>query len=266
MMEHERRPVLLKELGEVRSIFIRFAAMLFIIALLMLAVGTPSLATQLFTILRDYLVPPGVSVIALGPLSPFIAPISVAFMVAFILSFPYFLFLLARYIAPALYGRERQSLSFLFFSSIALFFLGCIFAYIILIPYTLATLYSFAGPLGVTPFFSLDSFVGTVFGLTISTGIAFLIPSIMVTLSSIGIVPARLWKSHWRAAALIVFVFSALITPDGSGVTMVILSVPLLLLYGAGVLFSSRKELGGFTPKFMPGEPRVDNDRQHTGY
>lgn len=239
-MEHESRPVLLQELGEVRSIFLRFALVLFAIGLFLL-VGSPSLATRMFVAMKTALVPPGVSVIALGPLSPFIAPISIAFMVAFIVSFPYFLFSLARYIAPALYEKERRSLSFLFFSSTALFFLGCIFAYFILIPYTLATLYSFAGPLGVTPFFSLDAFIATVFGLTVSTGIAFLVPIVMKVLSSVGLVTPTFWRAHWRASILVIILFSALITPDGSGVTMVILSVPLLLLYGAGALFSSRK-------------------------
>lgn len=235
------RPVLLRELGELRSIFIRFAVTLFVLASIMLLAGTPSPATRLFALMKSSLLPSGVSVIALGPLSSFIAPISIAFMVAFILSFPYFLFSLMRYIAPALYDRERRSLSFLFFSSTALFFFGCIFAYTILIPYTLATLYSFAGPLGVTPFFSLDSFIATVFGLTVSTGIAFLVPIVMKVLSSIGIVPPTFWRAHWRASILVIILFSALITPDGSGVTMVILSIPLLLLYGAGVLISSRR-------------------------
>ncbi len=234
------RPVLLRELGELRSIFIRFALVLFALALFMLSVGTPSIATHLFTVMKTSLIPQGVSIVALGPLSPFIAPISIAFMTAFIISFPYFLFSLMRYIAPALYDKERRALFILYFSSVALFFLGCIFAYFILIPYTLATLYSFAGPLGVTPFFSLDAFIATVFGLTVSTGIAFLVPIIMKVLSSVGLVPAKLWRSHWRVAMIVIVVFSALITPDGSGVTMAILSVPLLLLYGAGVLVSSR--------------------------
>ena len=234
------RPVLLRELGELRSIFIRFALALLALALFMLSVGTPSIATHLFTVMKTSLIPQGVSIVALGPLSPFIAPISIAFMTAFIISFPYFLFSLMRYIAPALYDKERRALFILYFSSVTLFFLGCIFSYVILIPYTLATLYSFAGPLGVTPFFSLDAFIATVFGLTVSTGIAFLVPIIMKVLSSIGIVPATVWRTHWRAAMLIIIVFSALITPDGSGVTMLILSVPLLLLYGAGAVISSR--------------------------
>lgn len=241
------RPRLLQELGEVRSLFFRFAVVLLVLAVLML-VGSPSLAMLAFAAMKAMLLPPGVTVVALGPLSSFVAPISVAFMAALIISFPYLLFSLLRYILPALYPAERRTVSSLFFSSLVLFFVGCAFAYFVLIPYTFAILYSFAGPLGVTPFFSLDSFIAGVFGLTISAGIAFLVPIVMILLSAIDLVPARLWRSHWRAAVLTVVIFSAVITPDGSGVTMVILSVPLLLLYGMGVLESSRRARSGVLP------------------
>lgn len=232
------RPLLLQELSEVRSIFFRFAVVLLTVAGLMLVGSTP-LALRVFTLMKAALLPPGVAIVALGPLSSFIAPITIAFMVSFIVSFPYLLYSLLRYILPALYPAERRTVSVLFYSSLVLFFAGCAFAYFLLIPYTFAILYSFAGPLGVTPFFSLDAFVAGVFGLTISAGIAFLIPIIMILLSASGLVSAHLWKRHWRAAMLIVVLFSAIITPDGSGVTMVILSVPLLLLYGAGALVSA---------------------------
>jgi sec-independent protein translocase protein TatC len=233
-------PTLLRELGELRSIIIRFAITLFAIAVGMLAFGTPSLASRLFLALKDHLVPQGVSVVALGPLSPFIAPISVAFIVAFILSFPYLFFLIARYLAPALYGSERRALFILLISSTALFFLGCLFSYTLLIPATFAILYSFAGPLGVTPLFSLDAFISSVFGLTISAGVAFLTPVVMIALSATGLVPPAFWRLHWRGAVATAIIFSAVITPDGSGVTMVILSIPLMLLYGVGIVGSGR--------------------------
>lgn len=250
-----RNRFLFKELVELRSVLIRFVALFLFLVFILLATslawtkwptigathipiltfGTPSLATQLFTIMKTSLVPQSVSVIALDPLTPFIAPISIAFMTAFILSFPYLLFALARYISPALYEQERRSIFTLVISSVVLFLFGCVFAYTILIPSTFAILYSFAEPLGVTPFFSLDAFIKTVFGVTIATGIAFLVPIAMIILSFAGFVPVAFWRTHWRIATLVVLAFSAIITPDGSGVTMAILFVPLMLLYGLGI-------------------------------
>jgi sec-independent protein translocase protein TatC len=188
--------------------------------------------------MKATLLPPGVTLITLGPLASFIAPITIALLVAFLVALPYFLFLLLRYALPALYPRERVALTTLFLSSVTLFFLGCAFGYFILIPNTFSILYSFAPELGVTPFFSLEAFVSAVFGLTTATGISFLLPILMLLLSQIHLVPAQFWRAQWRIAVAGVVIFSAIITPDGSGVTMVILSIPLLLLYGAGVLLT----------------------------
>ena len=235
------RPLFLKELGELGSTFLRFALALAGISLLMF-LGTPPLATRLFVEIQRALLPIGVTVVALNPWAPFVAQFTIAFMVAFIVAFPYLLFSIMRYILPALYEEERSIVSSIFYTSLILFFAGCTFAYFILIPNTFAILYSFAGPLGVTPFFSLDSFVWTVFNLTILTGVAFLIPIMMFILSAIGIVPATFWRAHWRGAIVAIVIFAAVVTPaGGAGVTMVLLSIPLLLLYGLGILLSSRR-------------------------
>ena len=236
-----RNPIFLQELGEIRRIFVRFAGACVVIAFTMF-LGTPPLAMRLFAYMSESLIPSGVSLVALGPFSSFIAPFSVALMVSLIVSFPYLLFSLLRYLLPALFPAERRLILRLFLFSIILFFSGCAFSYFFLIPYTFTILYSFAGPLGVTPFFSLDTFVATVFGLTVSSGLCFLIPIYMLALSAIGLVSARAWREHWRGAVLIVILLSAILTPDGSGVTMVLLSVPLLFLYSVGALSSERRE------------------------
>jgi len=90
----------------------------------------------------------------------------------------------------------------------------------------------------VTPYFSLDSFVSSVFLLTVSVGVIFLLPVVMVLLTRLSIVPSEWWLKHWRGAVLASVIFSAVITPDGSGVTMVFLFVPLMLLYGIGAVLS----------------------------
>jgi sec-independent protein translocase protein TatC len=232
------RPVFMQELDVLRGILLRFALTFFGIVLGVYTLGTPSLALQLFEYMRATLLPAGVTVVALGPLASFTAPIIIAFLVAFLIAFPYLLFLLLRYVLPALYPEERGALVRLFVLALFLFFLGCAFGYFVLIPSTFSVLYSFAAPLGVAPFFSLEAFVSAVFGLTVATGTSFLIPIAMHVLSGLRLVPAQFWRAHWRVALVSTIVLSAIITPDGSGVTMCILSVPLLLLYGVGALFT----------------------------
>jgi sec-independent protein translocase protein TatC len=92
------------------------------------------------------------------------------------------------------------------------------------------------------PFFSLDEFVYYVFSLSIAVGIMFLLPLFMILLSMMRIIEASFWKKKWRHAILIFLVLSAIITPDGTGVSMIILFLPLAVLYFLGYFFAKKLE------------------------
>lgn len=202
--------------------------------------GTPSLATEIFLSAKAFLVPPDVPLVVLGPVSAFVAPMIMAFLVSLLATFPYILYSFLHFIIPALYKKERKNLYIIVLPSLALFYLGCSLAYFIIIPQTFSILYAFASPIGVTPFFSLDAFISSVFLLTITVGLIFLLPVIMVMLTRLSIVPQKFWLKHWRGAILISLIFSALFTPDGSGVTMAFLFIPLIVLYGVGIVLSRK--------------------------
>lgn len=204
------------------------------------AFGSPSLATKFFLAAESFLIPAGVSIVALGPVSAFVAPIAMAFLLAFLITFPYVLYSFVCFITPAIQEGERRTLYAFLLPSLALFYLGCAFAYFLLIPETFSILYSFATPIGVTPLFSLDSFISSVFLLTTSVGLVFLFPVAMVMLTRLSVLPRGFWLKHWRSAVMCSVIFSAIITPDGSGVTMLFLLVPVALLYATGAFLSSR--------------------------
>lgn len=194
--------------------------------------------THLLLSAEAYLLPSNVSLIVLGPVSAFTAPLMMVFLTAFLVTFPYLLYSLIHFLIPALTERERRVLHATILPSLVLFYLGCALAFFFIIPETFSLLYSFASPLGVVPFFSLDAFVSSVFLVTISVGILFLLPVGMSILTHIGVVSQEFWMKHWRGALLSVVILSAVITPDGSGVTMLFLSVPLAVLYGVGAMAS----------------------------
>lgn len=246
-------PSMTAELMALKGVIVRYAIILFSVfaALLVLApgewhiagmtvsgpvFGSPSFAQTLFLAVKEALIPETVAVIALGPVAPFVAPIVIAFLVALLATFPAALFLIYDFLAPALRPEERRTLAFFSFPALGLFYTGAAFAYAVVIPETFALLYSFALPLGVAPMFALDEFISSVFLLTLSTGVAFLLPVAMAASAKIGLAPASFWAKHWRGAILSAVIFSAVITPDGSGVTMALLSVPLLCLYAFGTL------------------------------
>ena len=202
--------------------------------------GAPTFATEIFLSAKSYLLPQGVSLVALGPVSVFIAPMVMAFLLSLLVTLPYLLYSLEAYFRPALYPKERAVMYRFMLPALILFYLGSAFGYFFIIPKTFSILYSFAAPIGVTPFFSLDSFISSVFLLTVSIGAIFLLPVVMVLLTRLSIIPHEWWLKHWRVALFVSLIFCAAITPDGSGVTMVFLFIPLTLLYGTGAVLSGK--------------------------
>jgi sec-independent protein translocase protein TatC len=241
------------ELLALKGVIVRYVIILFavFVALLILApgewqiagrtvpgpvFGALSFAQTFFLAAKEMLIPETVLVVALGPVAPFVAPIVIAFLVALLATFPAGLVLLYGFLAPALRPKERRTAAFFTLPAIVLFYAGAAFAYFIVIPETFAILYSFAQPMDVAPMFALDEFISSVFLLTLSTGIAFLLPIIMAASAKVGLIPASFWARHWRGAILSAVIFSAVITPDGSGVTMALLTGPLLALYAFGTI------------------------------
>ena len=84
---------------------------------------------------------------------------------------------------------------------------------------------------------------------SLAFGLAFELPVVMYGLSYLGIVTADFWKKNWRIAAIAIFVFGAVITPDGSGVTMMLVAVPMLFLYVGGYVAINRRERRRSRPK-----------------
>lgn len=197
-----------------------------------------SLASMFFDLIRRDLLPEGVKLIAVSPVSAFVSQVTVSLLLAFILTFPFFLFKLSGYLSPALHDSEKKSATKIFIPSIILFFTGALFAYFSLIPETFRVLYSFNAIIGAEPFFSVSDFIGWVFLLMFATGIMFLLPVFMYLLGRLGLIRHNFWRENWRASLVVFLIVSAVITPDGSGVTMLLLSAPMMALYGLGMTLS----------------------------
>ena len=199
-----------------------------------------SFSVKFFEIIQKDLLPNGVDLIVTNPLSAFLAQISVSVFLAFIITFPLLLYRIVGYISPALYNKEKKAFLKILFPSFLLFIIGSLFAYFVLIPPTFKILYSYTSAMGAIPFFSVREFVSSVFVLIFVVGVLFLLPIFMLLLTKLGIIKANFWKKNWRYAISIFLIFSAIITPDGTGITMLLLSIPLAILYFIGVVISRR--------------------------
>ena len=199
-----------------------------------------SFSVEAFSRMRDDLLPPGVQLVVTDPMNAFVSQILISLLLGAFVTFPFFLYRFVLYLRPALFPRERAMLLWSIVPSAALFFSGAAFAYLFLVPATFRVLYPYAVILGVVPFFSVNEFIYYVFSMAAVTGVMFLLPLFMAAASVAGIVPAAFWAEKWRYALVGCLVLSAVITPDGTGVTMALLFIPLAALYALGYFFASR--------------------------
>ncbi len=202
-----------------------------------------SFGVLFFEMVRDNLVPQGVSLIATSPSSAFVTQTLISILGSFIITFPYLIYKIFQFLSPALYKKEKRKIFKILLPATILFLGGVVFAYLVIIPPTFKVLYSFNTILGVTPFFAVSEFITWTLALMFSTGIMFLLPIFMYILSWIGIIPAHIWFKNWRIALVVFVIISAVVTPDGSGVTMVLLSVPMIILYMFGAILSRKHGL-----------------------
>ncbi len=188
---------------------------------------------------RD-LLPSGVDLVVLNPMAAFLVQTVISFSLALVAGLPFFLYKLIGYFSPVFSPSEKIKILKICFPSLFLFIAGSLFAYFLIIPTTLDFLYQFPVALNINPFLAVNEFVFFILGLMLISGVMFLLPVLMVFLSWLDIAKRDFWKSNWRSALTIFLIFSAIITPDGSGLTMLLFSLPLSGLYFLGCYLTSK--------------------------
>lgn len=203
-------------------------------------VSSHSMSVMFFEMIKNDLVPKEVSLIATSPSSAFVSQTIISILGSFMITFPYLIYRIFQFLSPALYKKEKRTVFKILLPSGILFLGGIVFAYVFLIPPTFKVLYSFNQNLDVTPFFAVSEFVSWTLSIMFMTGIMFLLPIFMYILSWLRFISYEVWMKNWRIALAIFLVVSAIITPDGSGVTMLLLFVPMMIFYLVGAGFSRK--------------------------
>lgn len=192
--------------------------------------------------IRTDLAPADVQLVTSSPLDPFTTKATLALVLAFAFAFPYFLLEFFLFIRPALYPRERKALARILILSLVLFVAGAVFAYTVVIPLIFSALFTYL-PNDIAPLYNIRELISLVTGLMFSISLIFLLPVCMILLTQSRLIPSVFWLTYAKHAILLVLLLSAIITPDGSGVSMVLLALPICFLYGAGYMgsrFSAR--------------------------
>jgi len=168
----------------------------------------------------------------------FTTHIVVSFIAGLILAFPYVFYKFWSFIKPALYEKERKYAGGAVFFSSALFIIGVLFGYFIIVPLTVHFLGSYTVSSQVVNQIVLSSYIGTLTSTVLASGAIFELPIVVYFLSKIGIVTPQLMRKYRKHSIVGVFILAAIITPpDVFSQTLV--ALPLLLLYEISILVSA---------------------------
>ncbi len=194
---------------------------------------------QVFEILSrpvtQYL-PEGMKMAFTSLTAPFMLYIKVSFLTAIFLTSPFIFLQLWYFIAPGLYQKEKKYVfPFVLFTTV-FFLAGAAFGYFVMFPWACRFFLNLGSDF--TPVLTVDTYFGFSMKLLIGIALVFELPTLIFFLSKLGIVSSRWMVRNFKYAVLAVFVIAAVITPTPDMVTQSILAVPMLALYGLGILIA----------------------------
>ena len=201
-----------------------------------------NIAAQITNHMKFNLVPENVQLIQTAPGQAFFAQVYIAALVGIVVGMPIIIRELVGFIKPALKENEINVSRSISIPALGLFIAGCIFSYNFVIPYILEFLYRYGESAGLVTFLNIMDFVTFVLQFLLAFGFSFQLPLVMYAISASGMVDSDFWRKNIRYAIVAIVIFGAVITPDGSGVTMWFIAIPMIILYVAGMIIIERKE------------------------
>jgi sec-independent protein translocase protein TatC len=161
----------------------------------------------------------------------FFTHVSTSFWFGLVLSFPWIIYQLWLFVRPALYDNERVATTKAFWFSSTLFYAGVFTGYIFVFPVAFRFLVTYSISEVVKEIVTLTSYIDLLVMLVLGMGVVFQMPVLILLLSRIGVVNKAFLRKYRRYAIVIILTLIAIITPTPDPATMLIASVPLLLLY-----------------------------------
>ena len=178
--------------------------------------------------------PQGSKMIATGVITPFLIPMKISLMAAFLAVLPWVLYQVWAFVAPGLYTHEKRLVMPLIVSSTVLFFLGMAFCYYFVFGAVFEFINQWA-PKSISVAPDIEAYFNFVLGMFLAFGIAFEIPVIVVVLAISGIVSIDQLR-EWRGYVVVaIFVVAAVVTPPDV-VSQLALAIPMCLLYELGIV------------------------------
>lgn len=189
--------------------------------------------------------PTGTKMIATGVVTPFMVPIKVTLLAAFVIALPYVLYQAWAFVAPGLYTHEKRFALPLIVGSTLLFLAGMAFCYF----FVFRTVFHFIGefaPQSITPAPDIEQYLSFVMTMFLAFGITFEVPILVILLARFGIISVEKLREMRPYVIVGAFIIAAVVTPPDV-VSQFMLAVPMCLLF----------ELGLFLARFVTPRSRA---------
>ncbi len=171
-----------------------------------------------------------------GPTEALFASIKVSFLAGLILSLPIIFYHVWKFIEPALLPKEQRWAIPLFLLAALLFGLGLVFCNLVILPLVIDFFVSFGMDRDITPALGVGTYIDFNVKFLLIFGCAFELPLVLTLLSRVGVVSAATLSSYRKHAIMAALIISAIVTPDATLFTMLLMAVPLMVLYEIGII------------------------------
>lgn len=232
-----RMPIM-DHIAELRSRIIRILITV-IVSVVVFYAAAPMIGQFLIMPLKDFLpqTDQGMQLYALTPFESFGTRFKIAFWTSIIACSPMLAWQILAFLLPALKPKERRWFVPTLIAAVLLFLIGIVFCYLVILNTAISWLIDQSQGLGdVLP--QMSAYIDIIIKFEIGFGLAFQIPLIVFYLVVFRIIPYKKLRSSWRVIYIVLMVFCAVITPDASPITMLLLFTALVVLYELSLLFA----------------------------
>ena len=171
-----------------------------------------------------------------GPAEALFASIKVSLLAAVILSLPVIFYQCWKFVEPALLPKEQRWAIPLFCVAGGLFALGLVFCNVVILPLVIDWFVSFGLDRDITPQLSVGTYIDFNVKFLLIFGCAFELPLVMTLAAMTGVVSAQIFAQYRKHAILLCLIVAAIVTPDATLFTMLLMAVPLMVLYEVGIV------------------------------
>jgi len=230
-------------LDELRSVIIRILVVSVLAALVAFCLKDELFAVVLAPRTSDFISfrlmgvePFSIQLMNTGLTEQFMIHMKTAFYAGVVVVSPYIIYMLFRFVSPALYDNERRYATAVVSSGYVMFMLGTALNYFLIFPLTVKFLGTYQVSDDVANMLTLESYMDTLLMMSLVMGIVFELPVVSWLLGRMGLIDAPMMQTWRKHAVVAILVVAAVITPTTDAFTLFVVALPIWLLYELSIL------------------------------